>query len=243
MMRIFIGFDPREEAAYHVLSRSIIARSSKPVSIAPLALTQLKDCYTRPYNPMQSTDFSFSRFLVPYLCDYQGWVLFMDCDMLALDDVAKLWDMRDDSKAVMVVKHDYKPSGKMRALNRPNSAYEKKNWSSVMLMNCARCTALTPDYVNSASGLELHRFQWLGDQAEALIGELPLRWNFLVDEYDAVPVEQISNLHYTLGGPYFEDYRNCGYASLWFKERDQIFGALRQTDTLIEDALAQFSAA
>lgn len=243
MIRLFIGFDPREEAAYHVLSRSIIARASQPVSIAPLALAQLKDCYTRPYNPLQSTDFSFSRFLVPYLCGYEGWAIFMDCDMLTLDDIAALWKMRDESKAVMVVKHDYTPSGKVRPLNRPNSAYEKKNWSSVMLMNCARCKVLTPDYVNTASGLELHRFQWLGENADQQIGSLPLRWNFLVDEYDPLPIDQVSNLHYTLGGPYFEDYRNCGYASLWFKERDQIFGALRQTDSLIEEAVERFEKA
>ena len=30
-----------------------------------------------------------------------------------------------------------------------------------MLMNCRKCTTLTPDYVNKASGLELHQFKWL----------------------------------------------------------------------------------
>lgn len=139
--------------------------------------------------------------------------MFMDCDMLVLDDFAKLWDERDDRYAVQVVKHDYTPKTETKFLGAPQSKYEKKNWSSVMLMNCAKCKALTPEYVNTASGLDLHRFNWL--ESEDLIGEIPARWNFLVGEYDAIPVGEVANLHWTLGGPYFDDYKDCDYADIW----------------------------
>jgi len=223
MMRIFIGYDPREAVAFHVLSHSIHARASQPVSISPLMLSELKSTFTRERHPLQSTDFSFSRFLVPHLSDYSGWSLFCDCDMLMLDDVAKLWALRDDRYAVQVVKHDHKPAETVKFLDQPQRPYEKKNWSSVILFNNAKCKALTPDYVNTATGLELHQFKWLGD--DALIGELPHRWNHLVDYDPTVPPENISFLHYTEGGPYFEAYRNCSYADIWFAERDQMLFA------------------
>lgn len=217
MIRIFIGFDPRETVAYHVLSHSIHARSSKPVSIAPLMLSQLDGLMWRERNQLQSTDFSFSRFLVPHLCVFEGWAVFMDCDMLVLDDIASLWALRDDRFAVQVVKHDHQPEETTKFLGAPQTKYEKKNWSSVMLFNCAKCTALTPDYVNSASGLDLHRFNWL--DSEDLIGEIPHNWNLLVG-YDApVPAEEVSNVHYTIGGPYFDEYEDTDYASEWFDEK------------------------
>ena len=218
MIRIFIGFDPRETVAFHVLSQSIHARASEPVSITPLALSQLDGLMSRERNPLQSTDFSFSRFLTPSLCDFEGSAIFMDCDMLVLDDIANLWALRDDDFAVQVVKHDHVPDEDTKFLNQPQTKYEKKNWSSVMLFNNAKCRALTPDYVNQASGLQLHRFQWLDN--DDLIGELPHRWNVLVG-YDAPPpLSQVSNLHYTIGGPYFEEYRDTDFAAEWFAERD-----------------------
>ena len=161
MIRVFIGFDPRETVAFHVLSQSIQARASQPVAITPVMLSQLEGLMTRERNPLQSTDFSFSRFLTPYLCDYDGWAVFMDCDMLVLQDMAKLWALRDDNYAVQVVKHDHVPEEDTKFLGAPQTRYEKKNWSSVMLFNCAKCKALTPDYVNTADGLDLHRFHWL----------------------------------------------------------------------------------
>ena len=220
MIRIFIGFDPRETVAYHVLSHSIHARASAPVSIAPLMLSQLGGLMTRERNSLQSTDFSFSRFLTPYLCGFEGWAIFMDCDMLVLEDIAKLWALRDEKYAVMCVKHDHVPKEKTKFLGAQQTKYEKKNWSSVMLFNCAKCTALTPDYVNSASGLDLHRFNWLG--ADDLIGEIPHRWNLLVGYDQSIPVDEVSNLHYTIGGPYFHDYKDIDYAAEWFAERDEM---------------------
>jgi hypothetical protein len=124
--------------------------------------------------------------------------------------------MRDERYAVMVVKHDHVPRETVKFLGEPQSRYEKKNWSSVMLFNNAKCTALTADYVNTASGLDLHQFKWLND--DALIGALPLRWNHLVD-YNP-PRDDAALVHYTLGGPYFAQYADCEYAAQWRSERD-----------------------
>lgn len=223
MIRIFIGYDPREAVAYNVLCHSIHARCSAPVTLAPLMLSQLDGLMWRERHNLQSTDFSFSRFLVPHLCDYEGWALFMDCDMLVLDDMAKLWELRDERYAVQCIQHDHQPQEETKFLNQPQTKYEKKNWSSVMLFNNAKCRALTPDYVNTASGLELHRFHWLGD--DTLIGELPHKWNHLVDYDPALPANEISNLHFTTGGPYFDEYRDCGYAELWLEERERMLYA------------------
>jgi len=188
MIRVFLGYDSKETIAYHVACQSIHERSSEPVTIAPLMLSQVKDVFNRERNNKQSTEFSFSRFLVPYLCGFEGWAIFADCDILCLDDIAKLWALRDDKYAVMCVKHVHIPKEETKFLGQVQTVYEKKNWSSVMLMNTAKCKNLTAEYVNTASGLELHRFHWL--ESEDLIGELDRRWNFLVDYYDEVPGER-----------------------------------------------------
>ena len=218
MIRVFVGYDSHETVAFHVLAHSIHRHASQPVTVAPLMLSQLKKQFWRDRNALQSTEFSFSRFLVPYLSGYEGWSLFCDCDMLMLEDIAKLWSLRDERFAVQVVKHDHTPPEQIKFLNQPQSKYAKKNWSSVMLFNNAKCTVLTPEYANTATGLELHQFKWLGD--DSLIGEIPHRWNHLVDYDPPAPVEDLSLIHYTEGGPYFEAYKNCGYAALWNSERD-----------------------
>lgn len=236
MVRIFIGFDSREAVAFSVLAHSLHARASRPVTVAPLMLSQLAGIYRRERHPLQSTEFSFSRFLTPYLCDYEGWALFMDCDMLARDDIAAIWDLRDERYAIQVVKHQHVPKESTKFLNQPQTKYEKKNWSSVMLFNNAKCRALTLDYVNQASGLELHQFKWLGDDAS--IGELPHRWNHLVgyDAYD--PAAAL--VHYTHGGPYFHEYRHCDYAEEWFDERLRMLAVdkARNTESTVVKTLS-----
>lgn len=221
MIRAFIGYDPREAIAFSVLAYSIHVRSSQPVCIAPLMLSQLQGVLTRPRHPLQSSDFSFSRFLVPYLSGYEGWSMFMDCDMLMRDDIANLWSLRDEQFAVQVVKHDHRPSEKTKFLGEKQTTYDKKNWSSVMLFNNAKCTRLTPAYVNSATGLDLHQFKWLGD--ERLIGDLPPHCNHLVD-YDA-PTRAVSLAHFTVGGPYFPEFADCAFADEWRAERDAMLFA------------------
>lgn len=219
-LRIFIGYDRRMPVLFHVLSHSILRHASVPVAITPLVLPALSDLLRRDINDTQSTEFSFSRFLVPHLSGHEGWSLFIDNDMVFLDDIATLWQLRDDRYAVQVVKHDHKPAETTKFLSEAQTSYEKKNWSSVMLFNNAKCRALTPGYVSTASGLELHQFKWLDD--EALIGELPPRWNHLVDYDPGLPVETIGNLHYTSGGPYFAETRECGYADAWTETRDSM---------------------
>jgi lipopolysaccharide biosynthesis glycosyltransferase len=225
MIRVFIGYDAREAVAFSVLAHSIHRRASEPVAIAPVMLEQLKGVYRRERNPLQSSDFSFSRFLTPWLCGYEGWAIFMDCDQLVLEDIAKLWALRDERFAVQVVKHHHVPKEEVKFLGEKQSKYEKKNWSSVMLMNCARCRVLTPEYVNTATGLELHQFKWL--ESDALIGEIPARWNHLVG-YDA-PRPDAALVHYTTGGPYFPEYEKCEYSREWFAERADMLQVQQRT--------------
>ncbi len=215
MLNVFIGFDPNETVAYHVLAHSILRRASIPVTIAPLMRRQLAGAYTRERGPTESTEFSLTRFLVPWLSGFKGWSLFMDCDMLCLADVAELAARipRSEDKAVLVCKHDYTPKTERKFLDQVQTRYPRKNWSSLMFFNNARCGALTPEYVNAAPGLDLHRFRWTDD---ASIGELPLEWNWLVGEYAHRADAKI--VHYTLGGPYFADYRDCDYATEWSEE-------------------------
>ena len=216
--RVFIGFDSKEVVAYHVLCQSILDHASVPVWFVPIALNNLGGIFTRERNQLQSTEFSFSRFLVPYLSQFQGWSLFMDCDMLFRRDIAELWALRDDSYAVMCCKHDYQPKEETKFFGQVQTKYEKKNWSSVMLFNNAQCTALSADYVNSATGLQLHQFKWL--DSDDRIGSLPLAWNHLVGVYDYDPAA--ANVHFTEGGPYFADYADSDYADEWFRARDRV---------------------
>ena len=212
MINIFIGYDSKEKIAHHILSESILRHSTKPVAITPIYLPNIKDDFVRERNSLSSTEFSFSRFIIPHLMNYQGWALFMDCDMLMMADIAELWRLRDDKYAVQVCKHDYIPKEETKFLGQVQTKYTKKNWSSFMLLNCKKCTTLTPDYVNKASGLELHQFKWL--ENEELIGSLPLEWNWLVGEYPYK--KEIKSVHYTKGGPYFKDYNTCDYSSEWY---------------------------
>jgi hypothetical protein len=220
VIRVFIGFDQVESVAYHVFEYSIHRRSSVPVTSAPVRLSQLKGVLYRDRHPLQTNDFSFSRWLVPWLCNFDGWALFADCDILCRGDIAELWALRDDSMAVQVVKHHHKPLETVKYLGLPQTPYARKNWSSVMLFNCAKCTQLTPGYVNSANGLDLHQFRWLGN--DDLIGELPKEWNHLVG-YDK-PNKNAKFVHYTTGGPWLYDYAGCEYTSEWLRERDKMMG-------------------
>jgi hypothetical protein len=219
MLRVFIGYDSKESVAYHALAHSILRRSSVPVSITPLVRGQLGSLYTRPRGPTESTEFSLTRFLVPALSEYRDWSVFMDCDMLCRTDLAGLANEieRQKDKAVLACKHEYVPKTERKFLGQVQTRYARKNWSSLMIFNNERCRALTPEYVNSASGLDLHRFAWIDDAA---IGALPLEWNWLVGEYGYNAAAKI--VHFTIGGPYFEEYRGCDYAGEWFAELEAL---------------------
>lgn len=212
MLKIFIGYDPNETVAYHVLAHSIMRHASVAVSITPLILSQLP--MTRERTPTQSTEFSFSRFLVPWLCNYEGQALFMDCDMLVRADIAGLFAAKH-AAPVAVVKHDYTPSTETKFLDQPQSVYAKKNWSSVMLFNNEFCRNLTPSLVNSATGLYLHQFQWAEN-----VAELDRSWNHLVGEYPKNP--DVNCVHFTLGTPCFARYADCEYAQEWRDEKSRM---------------------
>lgn len=211
MINVFIGYDSKEKIAYHILTESILRHSSVPVSFTPIYLPNIQDSFNRPRNSLSSTEFSFSRFLVPYLMNYNGWALFIDCDMLFKADIKELWNLRNDDYAVMCCQHNYTPKNLSKFGNQIQTVYEKKNWSSLMLMNTSKCAKLSRYYVHNATGLELHQFKWLEDNQ---VGALPLEWNWLAGEYPYNP--NAKNIHFTEGGCYFEKYEDCDYSSDWF---------------------------
>lgn len=233
VIRVFIGLDQVEEVAYHVLAESIIRQTSQPVSITPIALHQLPQL-TREWDARQSNEFAFSRFLVPWMCGMNGWAIWMDSDMLCLDDLAKLWRLRNPKYAVQVVKHSWNPEDGEKFLGRPQSHYpelengeSRKLWSAMMLMNCRECWKLTPQYVNSHNGLHLHQFQWLPDRR---IGELPRVWQHVVDVEPYDPAAKL--VHWTLGGPWWQEFRNAGgaYSIQWRRWKERLLHATQAID-------------
>lgn len=207
---IVVGFDQREAVAYHVFCQSVIDHSTKPVQFLPLAentLNQYREMHTDGSNK-----FIYSRFLTPYLMGFSGWAIFADGDMVCKADISKLWDLRDESKAVQVVQHDYQTIATKKYLGNKNENYPRKNWSSVILWNCAhpKNKVLSPEFIQGKPGSYLHRFSWLSDN---LIGELPIEWNWLAIEYPENPSANL--IHYTLGTPCFKDYAEESMSDQW----------------------------
>jgi lipopolysaccharide biosynthesis glycosyltransferase len=210
IIKISVGFDQKEAVAYHTFCQSVIKNTTQPIIFAPLALNLFQN-YSENHNDGSNT-FIYTRFLTPYLFNFDGWAIFADGDMICNSDLGKLWSMRDESKAVMCVKHDYKTKASEKYLGNINQDYPRKNWSSLVLWNCKHVAnqVLTPDFVMKQTGAFLHRFKWLDD---SLIGELNTEWNWLVTEY---PDNYKANiLHYTLGTPCFNDYKNSQMSDLW----------------------------
>jgi lipopolysaccharide biosynthesis glycosyltransferase len=215
---VFIGWDSREPIAYDVCKLSLERHTSIPLLISPIKQTTLRQSgvYTRGVDPLSSTEFSFTRFLTPYLNCYKGWALFIDCDFLFRADVVDLLDYCDEKKAVLCVQHNYNPKETKKMDGKTQTVYPRKNWSSFMLINCAHAQvrALTPDVVNKATGLYLHRFQWLDDN---LIGSLPLTWNYLEGWNDKFDCPDPAAIHFTRGGPWFPNYQGVEYADEWLQ--------------------------
>lgn len=214
-LTVCIGVDPKEFVTFHVLAHSIMARASGPVRIVPIYLPTLRNFYTRQRDPRQSTEFTFSRFLTPYLAEPNEVSIFLDSDMLCLADVYELKDIahRCPYRDVLVVKHDYTPKPEAKFLGQTQTSYPCKNWSSVMVFNGWRWPVkkLTPDQVETLTPMFLHQFKWAVD-----VGELPPEWNHLVGEYE--PNRNAKIVHYTLGAPCFRSYQNCEYSEEWFEE-------------------------
>jgi hypothetical protein len=226
--RVYIGWDRREIDAYDVAKFSLERRSSIPISVVPIKLDDLRKqgLYRREADPLASTEFTYSRFLVPALAGYRGWALFCDCDFLWLGDIAGLLAYTQTPKAIYCVQHDYAPKDTVKMDGAVQSVYPRKNWSSLMLFNCEHTASrrLTPDVVNRESGAYLHRMQWADD---ADIGALPVEWNWL-EGWNEKPAQGTPRaVHFTRGGPWFENWRNVDYSDLWHAERDALAKARR----------------
>lgn len=211
-MKIFIGYDTREDIAYQVCKYSILEKHPE-LDIVPLNQQQLRNSnlYWRDVDPLSSTEFTFTRFLIPAIMNYEGWAMFCDCDFIWNTSLEDLFNLINDQYAVMVVKHNYVTTTKIKMDDKIQYQYPRKNWSSMMLFNCSHPAnkKLDLQMVNNKSGQFLHQFKWLDD---SLIGEIPFEWNWLVGHYKSGTPKAI---HYTEGGPWFEKYRNCEYSSIW----------------------------
>ncbi|GJZ87381.1 CDI-like protein [Tanacetum coccineum] len=232
--RIYIGYDPKEDVAYEVCRYSLLKHSSIPLEIIPIKQSILREqnLYTRPRGNLESTEFSFTRFLTPFLAGYKGWAVFVDCDFLYLGDIKELFDLVDDKYAVMCVQHDYTPKETTKMDGAVQTLYPRKNWSSMVLYNCGHVKnkVLTPEVVNKESGAFLHRFMWLDDEE---IGEVPFVWNFLVGHNKVVEGDlgtYPKAIHYTLGGPWFESWKDCEFGELWLKELEEMNASKKKVE-------------
>ena len=221
-INFFIGYDAKEDIAYRVCKYSLLKRSSTNIKVTSLKLDELisKNLYTRMVDPLASTQFTYSRFLVPKLMNYNGWAVFCDCDFIFLDDVANLTRNLDKKKAVYCVQHDYTPKEKHKMDGQKQTIYPRKNWSSFIVFNCSHPSTkkLTVENVNSETGAYLHQFKWCKDEE---IGSLDERWNWLEgwtsNHNDLKPFA----VHYTRGGPWFPEWQDVEFANEWQKERDE----------------------
>jgi len=218
----FIGYDSKEDIAYRVCKYSLNKRSSLKTNIISLKLDELvaKNYYYRSIDPLASTQFTYSRFLVPALMNFKGWALFCDCDFIFLSDVADLIKNVDESKAVYCVQHDYTPKEKHKMDGKKQTIYPRKNWSSFILFNCSHPSnkKLTIDLVNQETGAFLHQFKWLKDQE---IGSLDERWNWLEGWTSNHNNNQPFAVHFTRGGPWFSEWQDVEYAKEWIIERNE----------------------
>jgi hypothetical protein len=221
-MKIYIGYDSREDDAY-----AVAKYSAGDHDVSPIIQSELRSAniYSRETDALASTEFSITRFLVPFLNGFDGWALFVDCDVLFLADPSELFSMVDDRFAVMCVQHDYRPTSETKMDGKRQHIYPRKNWSSVVLFNCGHPSnaALTPDLVNEATPQYLHRFSWLTDD---LIGSIPHEWNWLVGWHKEPIDGKPKLLHFTEGGPWFSEYEDCEYSLLWKRaHKDAIVAA------------------
>ena len=215
---VVIGYDRNNRMSSYTMAESLMENSSVPLTFSFLHRDMLKE-YTRENSIHDSTDFSNSRFLTPYLANYEGWSLFVDNDMVVTSDIKELFDMIDDKYTVMCVKHNQICKKDTKFLDREQYQYNYKNWSSVMLFNNKKCKSLTLDYVNAAPGLDMHQFKWIDNVED--IGSLPLEWNYLVaNENQTTKTPKL--IHYTEGGPFFKETQDCEYNNDWFDVYNKI---------------------
>lgn len=218
-LRVYIGWDSREDLAFQVARQSLLRHASIPVDVIPIKVNELIEMgvYTREKDPLASTEFTYSRFFTPMLAGFDGWAIFCDCDFLFFDDVKNLLQYQDPNYAVCCVKHDYTPKDSIKMDGQVQTNYPRKNWSSMMMFNCNHRSVkkLTENIVNNETGAYLHRMEWAKDSE---IGSIPTRWNWL-EGWNAKPDDGYpSAVHYTRGGPWFENWQSVDYATEWHSE-------------------------
>ena len=220
-LNVYIGYDSKEDIAYRVCKHSLIKHSSKEVKVYSLKLQELValNLYSRSIDPLASTEFTYSRFLVPALANYNGWAIFCDCDFIFFQDISKILQGLDTSKAIYCVQHDYTPKEKHKMDGQKQTIYPRKNWSSFILFNCEHPSnkRLTVEAVNSKTGSYLHQFKWLKDNE---IGSLDERWNWLEGWTSQNNTKEPYAVHYTRGGPWFDEWQDVEFAKEWIEERD-----------------------
>jgi len=221
-LNIYIGYDSKEDIAYRVCKYSILKRSKANLKVTSLKLYELvtNKMYFRNIDPLASTEFTYSRFLVPALNKYKGWAIFCDCDFIFFQDVFKILENLDNSKAVYCVQHDYTPKEKHKMDGQKQTIYPRKNWSSFILFNCSHPSneKLSIDLVNSETGSFLHQFKWLKDSE---IGSLDERWNWLEGWTSNHNNKKPFAVHYTRGGPWFDEWQDVEFAKEWISERNE----------------------
>lgn len=220
-INVFIGYDSAEIVAFHTCCQSIIENSSVPVTFTPIGIKNCPVNFRRARGEKDSTEFAITRFLTPYMSSFMGYSLFLDSDTIVLGDIKKLFESIDPNKVVSVVKHNYSPRSQKKFLNHKQYKYSRKNWSSVIVFNNEKCKKLNLDFVESCHGLDLHQFKWCDDKE---IGEIDINWNFLVGEYKNNNAQKI--LHYTIGTPCFEDYKNSEFSEIWYKYYQKVISPL-----------------
>lgn len=218
-LRIFVGYEDRQATSYEVLKYSLEKHSSRPLDVRPLKLQTLGDelGFKRVHDPLQSTEFTYTRFLVPLLCQFRGSALYLDSDMLCLSDIAELFQLNLSRYWLRVVKHEHHPTSRIKMGDRVQTVYPRKNWSSLMLLNCDKLACWSKKAVESQTGRWLHRFEPVPDEC---IGDLPKTWNVL-DAYD----QTTKLIHFTEGGPWLPEYKDHLYGGLWFRYLDEYLNA------------------
>lgn len=208
MITVFVGYDPREAVGYSVFCHSVLTRTRAKVCFVPVRGGERRD---------GSNDFIYARFLTAWVMGFKGRAIWADGDMLCRGDIEELPDLLPPNRDVAVVKHDYKTKHPRKYLGAPNADYPRKNWSSLMVLDCATYPwrKFTPDFVRQASGAELHRFSFFDDDR---IAELPAKWNHLVGEFEPNPAAKIA--HFTIGLPCWAPYDSWEFADEWRAERE-----------------------
>lgn len=219
MNNVYVGYDDEQDIAYRVCKYSIHQNSKDSnIAVEKINSNTVKG-YDRKHDPLASTPFTYARFYVPYINNYQGFSIFCDGDFLFLADINELIELFDPKYAVQVVKHDYNPTYAIKMNNKIQTTYPRKNWSSLILWNNShpKNKQLTLELLNRETGSFLHQFKWLEDNE---IGEINYAWNWLVGWYKETSTTKPKALHFTEGGPWLKS-TETEYDNLWIRYKNE----------------------